>query len=142
MAEFRQTLRKGIDEIDAATPASLKDVTETVTQNINDALTKHELELIQLSNSKKRFFGYDVSALIAVASMAITAAATGNVPLSIISATVGLTGAPTAKDLWNEGKKLVAKGEELKRSPTSILFNYIDVNKQSVIDRYRPKSKL
>lgn len=138
LADFRQTLRRGIDEIDAATPESLKDVTETVTQNISDALTRHELELIQLSNSKRRFFGYDVSALIAVASMAITAAATGNVPLSIISAALGVTGAPTAKDLWNEGKKLVAKGEELKRSPTSILFNYIDVNRQSITDRYRP----
>ena len=125
LAELRQMLRRGISEIDAAAPAALSEVTEAVTANISDALSRHKEELAGLSDSKRRYFGLDITPWIVTASVVIAAASTGNVPLSIIAGAFGLAGVPSAKDLWNEGKDIISKGAELKRSPVGILFRHL-----------------
>lgn len=125
LAELREMLRRGISEIDAAAPAALAEVTEAVTANISDALSRHKEELAGLADSKRRFFGMDVTPWIARAGITIAAASTGNVPLAIIAAASGLAGLPSPKNLWKEGKNLLSKGQELKRSPVGILFRHL-----------------
>ncbi len=82
LAEFRETLRRGIDKIYATSPSALEEVSEAVAENIGEALTKHELELDALSDAKKRFFGWDVASWITRGGIAIAAASAGIVPLS------------------------------------------------------------
>lgn len=126
MAELREMLRRGIDEIDSATPSALSGVTETVAANIGAALSKHKAELAELAASKRRFFGFEIGRWITVASITIAAASTGNVPLSVAGASLlSLVGLPAAKDLWREGKALLSKDQQLKRSPTGILFRHL-----------------
>ncbi len=125
MAELREMLRHGISEIDIAAPAALSEVTEAVTANISDAFSKHKEELAEIAGSKRRFFGLDITPWIASGSIAIAAASTGNVPIAIIAAAVGLAGAPSGRDLWSKGKDIISTGAELKRSPVGILFRHL-----------------
>lgn len=139
LSEFRKILRSGINEIDSASPSSLADITESVTNNINNALTKHELELDELATSKKRFFGMDVLPWLSFGTISIAAASTGNTLLSILAGSTGMIGASSAKDLLKQGKSLIEKQQELKRSPVAILFEHIRPKKYSVINRYERK---
>jgi hypothetical protein len=124
LAELRETLRQNVHQIDIASPSVLNEVTQTVTNNLNEAFSKHKKELHDHTKSKLTF-GFEVGSLITGGGLSIAAAATGNLPLSIASISVGMIGVPTAKDLWKQGKEMVEKSQKLKRSPTGILFRQI-----------------
>ncbi len=39
----------------------------------------------------------------------------------------------SAKDLWGKGKELLTENQQIKRSPTGILFRHIKTNKGSIL---------
>jgi hypothetical protein len=125
LVELRDILRSGIAEIDLASPSALSQVTETVAANISAAFSEHKRQLAALSASRRRFFGVQVTPWITVGGISIAAASAGNIPLSILAASVGMLGVPSARDLWKHGKDLLSKSQELKRSPTGILFRHL-----------------
>jgi hypothetical protein len=125
LAQLRDTLRRGMDDIDLATPSALADVVDMVMANVSAAFSNHKQELAVLSASRRRFFGLEVAPWITVGGISVAAAAAGNIPLSVLAASLGMLGVPSAKELWKEGKALVSKGDELKRSPAGILFRHI-----------------
>jgi len=125
LADLREIIRAGIAEIDVTAPSALAEVGETVTANLSAALSKHKSGLAALAASKRRFFGLEVGPWITTATISIAAASAGNIPLSVVAASVGMLGVPSAKDLWKDGKAILSKGQELKRSPAGILFRHV-----------------
>jgi hypothetical protein len=125
ISDLREVLFKGIDEIESASSSALFEVTNVVAANISDAFSKHQKELQSLSSGRKRFFGLKLAPFVGSAVVALAAASTGNIPLSVGATAIGLTGVTsTASDLWKQGKILIDQGKALKRSPTGILFRH------------------
>lgn len=124
LAELRDIIRQGIADIDSASPDVLAEATETVAANIGEAFAKHKKDLEAHARARRRFFGLDVGSWITVGAISVAAASTASVPLSILAASLAMTGAPSGKDLLTRGKEILSTGHDLKRSPTGILFRH------------------
>ena len=122
MEDLRRILSKGLEEISTADEKSFSEVVESVGANIDNAFEEHKKNLADLATRKRKFFGFNIGSWIAVGGVSIAAASTGNIPLSILAASLGILGAPPAKELWAHGKKLLETGREIRRSPVGILF--------------------
>jgi hypothetical protein len=123
--ELRTILKQGIQDINEATTSSLEEVSKVVSSNLNNAFEKHERNLRDLSSSRRKFFGRDVSTWLATGTISIAAAKTGNVTLALLTSLLGFTiGAPSLKDVSEKWKEMKTKGKNLKHSPAGILFRH------------------
>ncbi len=124
LRELREILHKGLTDIDAADERSIADVARRVIQNLEEAFDAHQRELKKLSSARKKFFGLDIAPWIVTGTISIASAASGNIPLAVVSAALGTSiGAPSARDVWERGEELLREGKRLKRSPAAIFLN-------------------
>jgi hypothetical protein len=125
MEDMRSLIRKGVKEVDAASESSLEEVSEVVAQNLNEAFSKHNRELEDLS-SKKKYFGFDVAKWVTFGGMSIAAAATGNTALAVLTAITTMAGTPPSpKELNNRWNEIQSSKERIARSPSGILFRSV-----------------
>jgi len=124
LAELRELIGKGIAEVNAATAASVDEVSSTVKNNLDEAFKKHQEQLRQLSRSRLKFYGRDVSSWIITGSLSIAAAAAGSVSLGILAALAAMAGPPSAKDLARKWHELRSQSQSLRRSPAGLLFKH------------------
>jgi hypothetical protein len=126
MADLRETIRTGLDAIDLASPNSLSAVTDGVIANIDRAFEQHDKQLKDLSSSRRKFFGFDVSRWVVTGGVSLAAALAKNPALGILAAaTPSILGAPSAVDLRQSWQDLQAQSKNLQRSPTAILFRHL-----------------
>lgn len=122
LEELRAMLRTGIQEITAAAPSDLENVTNAIAANINSAMLEHQKKLDGLVRSGIRWYGLEVAPMIVSASISILGAANGNVALSTIGAVISALGVPTLKDVVKEGQSILDENKRLNRSAAGILF--------------------
>lgn len=122
MEDLRRILSKGLQEISSADQFTFREVADNVTSNLENAFEKHKRKLDDLTARKRKFFGFDITPWIVTGGISIAAASTGNIPLSILAASLALVGTPSAKDLWKNGKKILETEHQIKKSPIGILF--------------------
>lgn len=125
MADLREVFRNGMSDITLSPESDISRVAEQVARNISSAMGDHDRRLRELSSSRKRFFGKDVSGFIVVAGVSIAAAASGNVPLQILAASLSSLGISNVKDLLAEWKRIRATTAKLRHSPGGILFQHL-----------------
>lgn len=125
LKDMRKIIQTGIQDIDSATDATLRDVGAQVIRNIDTALSQHDKELQDLSTARKRLFGLDVSRYIVVGSCALASPLVHSLPLGFLLGTPALIGAKRPEELWKEFKQLNTKSEALRRSPTGIMFRHV-----------------
>lgn len=114
MAGLRELIRQGISSIDSASDSTLAEVGEAVVSNLNEAFAKHRKDTSALSSENKKFFGFDVGRWIAL----------GGVTLAILAASLTVLGVHRPEELWKRWRELHEKRDELRRSPTGILFRH------------------
>lgn len=120
--DIRDLFSKGIMDIQNANEETYEETVSEVIGNINDAFFKHMKVLREHSSGVKKYVGFDIAPWIVTGGISIAAASTGNVPLSVTSALVGMVGLSSGKDLWKKGKELLKERNKLVRSPVGILF--------------------
>jgi len=126
LKELRSLLSKGIQEINEAPESSLTEVSKMVSSNLNRAFEDHERQLRDLSSSRRKFFGQDVSTWLATGAISIAAAKTGNITLAVLTSLLGTTiGAPSLKDVREKWKEMKGKARTLRHSPAGILFRHL-----------------
>ena len=93
MADIRQILRRGIKDIELSSEDDLSHVADQVAHDINSAMSDHERKLRELTSSRKKFFGKDVSGFVGVGVVSIAAVASSNVALQILAVGLGMLAA-------------------------------------------------
>ncbi|SEM81068.1 hypothetical protein [Paenibacillus sp. OV219] len=122
--ELRELLSKGIEEISTADNTSFDEVTTSVFTNIQESFSKHEEEVQELKSRNKRFWGLNLTNSIVTVGLDIAAAATGNTKLGTISAALtGILGAPSFKEIFTDGGKLLEQNKKIKNSAVGILYS-------------------
>jgi len=125
LTDVRAIVRTGIEDINSASDATLKEVGDQVISNIDAALSQHDQELKELASSQKRFFGVDVGRYLVVGGCALASSFVHSAPLGFLLGTPVLLGAKRPEELWSEFKELNAKSDQLRRSPTAIMFRHL-----------------
>lgn len=120
--DIRDLFSKGVIDIQNASEGTYEETVSEVIGNINDAFFDHMKVLREHSSGVKKYVGFDIAPWIVTGGISIAAASTGNIPLTVTSALVGMAGLPSGKDLWKKGKELLEKRNKLVRSPVGILF--------------------
>lgn len=122
--EIREILGKGIAEIIVADPMNFISTTDKIISNIENAFKEHEKNLIEIRNKKLKYFGVDVTSLLAVGGISIAAAIIAHPALGVLSAGMGLLGVPTLRDLRNSFKEIQDKSKEVRSSPVGLFFKH------------------
>jgi len=125
LEKLREALRVGLSEIDLASAAALSDVTDAVVENIDQAFAEHQRELNDISSSRRRFFGFDVSRCVSLGGLSVAAALSHNVGLAVLAAASSIAGAPSVPDLLKRWEELRSRSQKLHRSPAAILFRHL-----------------
>lgn len=123
LSELRTIFSKDIKAIELADNNQYDEIVNEIISNINQKFYIHMAELKKHTGKSSKYFGYEIAPWLINGGISIAAASTGNIPLSIMSATIGIVGISSAKDLWLEGKKLLSEKGSLLRSPVGILFD-------------------
>ncbi|WP_019419105.1 hypothetical protein [Paenibacillus sp. OSY-SE] len=122
--ELREILSKGIEEISTADKTTFDEVTTGVFANIQESFSKHEKEVQELQSRNKKFWGINLTSSIVSVGLDIIAAATGNTTLGTVSAALtGFVGAPSFKEIYTEGGKLIKQTKKTKKSAVGILYS-------------------
>ena len=127
LAGLRETIRRGLNDLDLASADSLKKVADEVVSNIDRAFEEHSKELNAITSSRRKFFGLDVGRWIANCGLSVaTALSTHNAGLAALAA-VGpaLVGMPSIPDLHKRWQELQSRSQQIQRSPTAILFRHL-----------------
>ena len=125
LPEIRAVLSKGVREISEARPSKFHRTTDQVFDNIEKALAEYKKQLQVLTNKKWKFAAIDIGTWLAVGTVEIAAAATGQ-PFWGLSAVAAdqLLDAPKLKDIPASIQKLAKESRELHQSPVGLLFKY------------------
>lgn len=121
--DLRELFSKDIGQINTADEKTYQETVSQLIGNINQEFYKHMSAIKKNTTGTKKFLGFDIAPWLVTGGISITAASTGNIPLSILSAGAGLVGISSAKDIWKKGKELIKEKSALKRSPVGILFD-------------------
>jgi phage-related protein len=128
LSELRETIRRGIDDVDSATEADLVSVANHVIENIDNALSEHARQLETLKDSRLKFYGLDVSRSIAVGGFSIAAVLSDHKWLDVLGAVGAVLGTSKIEELLTKHREFNAESGRLKRSPTGIMFRHIRKN--------------
>ena len=121
LLQMREVISAGIEDIEMANSNCLQQRFDQVYENINNALKQQAFRLEELSKKQKRYFGLDVSKMMAIAGLAIAAPITRNIYLGA-SAGLAALFSRNPIDVVTEGKDILSERRELKRSPVGILY--------------------
>lgn len=123
LAEVREILSKGVDELAHSNPKNFHRTSDKVFDNINSAFSAHRENIKTLSDKKWRFAGTEIGSWLVVGTLAVTAAATG-APVWGLAALAAdqLLPSPKLRDIPKSIKELAAESAKLKLSPVGILF--------------------
>lgn len=121
--ELRESLFKGIVEIQDASDSAYEEKIENAIKAIEGTLQNHQTILVECKNNFKKYLGYDVTPWLVTGGISIAAASTGNIPLSLISAATNMLGCSNGKELWQKGKELMGDINNIKRAPMGMLLN-------------------
>lgn len=129
LSELRETIRRGIDDVDSASEADLAAVANQVIENIDTALSGHAKQLGELRDSRLKFYGLDVSRWIAAGGFSIAAVASPKARwLGFVAAFATTMGASKPEELLAKHRELNAESNRLKRSSTGMMFRHIGKN--------------
>src|SRR5690606_35253902 len=115
--ELRSILSVGIEELVELRPDNYFRTADQVVENLSRAFDKHQRQISEARQKKLRFYGLDVSSLVASGSIAVTAAFTGNAALGAMAGLLGLSGLPNLKDIRTKFKVLAEEEQRRKSSP-------------------------
>ena len=126
LLNLRETIRTGLNDIDLSSPDSLSTVADEVIANIDRSFEAHDKELRNITSSRRKFFGLDVSRWIAGGGVSLAAALAHNVGLAVLAAVApSIVGTPSIPDLQKRWQDLQSQSKKLKRSPAAILFRHL-----------------
>jgi len=127
--ELREMICRGVEDVDSASESDLVSVAAHVIENIDNAFAEHANQLQELTTSRLKFYGLDVSRWIAAGGLSIAAAAIPNVRLlALLGAGGTVFGASKPEELIARHRELNAESGRLKRSPTGIMFRHLKKN--------------
>jgi len=123
MDEIRSMLGRGIKELIEADPMNFDKSRDKIFANINSAFLQHQLNIIELKSKRWKFAGKDIGSCLAVGSIAIAAAITGNPVwgLAVIAADQ-LLDVPKLKNIPKSFRDLADENNKVKKSPVGMLF--------------------
>ncbi|NKD23555.1 hypothetical protein HED43_01010 [Citrobacter freundii] len=124
MEEVRSVLSSGVDSLINSSVDSYTRTTQQVIDNVDRAFIEHQRVLAKAKKEKLRIYGLDVLPCLANGVIAIAGAITGNVPLTTLSAGLGVVGLPSISDIKSKFKQRQDKLEAYQRSVTGILFSH------------------
>jgi hypothetical protein len=129
LGELRDLICRGVEDVDAASESDLASVAAHVIENIDNAFAEHAKQLQNLTTSRLKFYGSDVSRWITVGGLSIAAAAIPELRwLAILGAGGAVLGASKPEELLARHRELNSESERLKRSPTGIMFRLLKKN--------------
>ena len=123
LAEVREILTKGVEELAMANPTNFHRTSDLVFDNIHAAFAEHRKNIDALVAKGWKFAGSDLGSWVVVGSLAATAAATG-APVWGLAALAAdqLLRAPKLRDIPQSIRELAAETTKVKRSPVGMLF--------------------
>jgi len=125
LSEVRELLQKGISEIDTASDGAVEEVTKKVIENLDTAFEAHDRQLRNISTSKAKFYGLDVSRYIVGGGVTVLASLVHSVPLAVIAAGASMVGIPSPFELRQKFQEISALEDSLRRSPCGIMFRHM-----------------
>lgn len=129
MSDLREIIKNGISEIDLASGTDVAAVSETVTQNLSEAITKHQEQIQELIGDGKKFFGRDVVPWIAEKAIILGIGLVDGIAAVVAEAgttlmTLNMDSA-SFKDMIKTAKKLLGGRKQMQHAPTGILLKHI-----------------
>lgn len=124
LQDLREIITAGITDIELADTNDLQQRFEKVCENIERALKNHIEQIEELSQKRKKYLGFDISKMIAIASLVIAAPITRNIYLGGGAGLAALFSRNPA-DVVTDGKLILSEGKRLKRSPAGILYKHM-----------------
>lgn len=121
--DLRELFSKDIAQINTADEKTYQETVSNIIGNINQEFYKHMTAVKKNSTGAKKFLGFDIAPWLVTGSISITAASTGNIPLSMLAVGASLIGVSSGRDIWKKGKEIIKEKTTLKRSPVGILFD-------------------
>jgi hypothetical protein len=124
--EIRNMLSDGVSTLTKINPNNYARTAQRVSDNLDRAFRQHQEELRKASAARRKFYGIDVGASVAVGTIAVAAAITASPTLGAISGVLGLAGAPSLKDLKSKYRNLRQIEHERSTTPTGLLFKHLN----------------
>lgn len=101
-------------------------VESEISKRVNELIEEHSKQVTALASAERKFYGIDVGAAIARASFAIAALASDDPIVKIVSASIGVSGLGSVKDVIKAAKGLAGQKRALKNSASAILVRKLD----------------
>lgn len=122
LERLRILLREGIHEIKGVEERDVEDAARGLAARLREEVGNHKKAVEALEQDGK---GLAKNAVYTtgVASLTIAATCTGNIPLGILSALLGVGGIKSGREMVSEGRRLLRERDNLRHSPVGLFFN-------------------
>lgn len=128
IAEIREILSKGIDELVNASEFNFTETSHKVFNNLNSAFIQHQQNINELTSKKWKIAGADFGSWIVVGTVEIASACLGTPLFGATAFTANqFLDAPKIKDLPKTIEKIKEvdnQKKKLKKSPLGLMFKY------------------
>jgi hypothetical protein len=125
--EIRGIIGKGLNDIQLSQANNYTEINKKVKANLEEAFNIHLKNMKKLQAKKLKFYGVELASCIAVGTMKIASAATGNLIYALlIQAAEELLPIPKFRELPKSIKELSLKKDKINKSPIGLLFKYKD----------------
>lgn len=123
--ELRSILGHGISELISINPNNYYRTADQVIDNLDRAFKAHQAALNEARLKKLKLYGIDVVSCVAVGTIGVAAALTGNAALGAVGGVLGVAGLPNLKDIKTKYSQLKADEHARNTSPTGMLFKHL-----------------
>jgi len=125
LAEIREVLSRGIEAVATAQEDSYENRSQSVIRNVEAAFREYSNSLEEIDRKKSLFFGRDVMPWLAVGSIELAAAFSGNPIWGSAAFVAGqITDIPKLRELPKRYQTIIDLETKLKRTPTALLFRH------------------
>lgn len=123
--ELRSILGRGVAELISIRPNNYYRTADKVVDNLDRAFRAHQASLNEARLKKLKLYGIDVASCVAVGTIGVAAALTGNIALGAVGSVLGVAGLPNLKDIKTKYTELKAEEHARNSAPTGMLFKHL-----------------
>ncbi|MFN0073089.1 MAG: hypothetical protein ACKVVP_16515 [Chloroflexota bacterium] len=121
LTQIREELRHDAAEMYDSDESRREELERQMMNRFQKNLCDAEKRLRGLGARRRKYLRFTVGSAVGNTALAIAGAATGNYWLTVAAAGAGVVGIPGWTEVVNRGRKLVAEGRRLQRSPIGFL---------------------